>query len=137
MRQHRTAFNVVQLVILAALAAWLMTACASSAVGKAVQSADAQKQLVERAAVEFVKLKLRNDPRITPAVYEQGRIAYEKYQGAQAGLAESLASWKVVSSAANEARLQVALTEVTKNIDAYLAIVGRFVDLTKIRAEVK
>lgn len=129
--RHR---SIAVLLLLAVLAS---TACASSGVGKAVQAADAQKQLVERAAVEFVKLKLRGDARITPAVYEQGRAAYEKYQGAQAGVAEALASWKVVSSAPNEAKLQTALTEVTGTINVYLGLVGRFVDLTKIKREVK
>ena len=119
------------------LVTFIASACHSSGVGKAVQAADAQKQLVERAAVEFVKLKLKADPRITPAVYEQGRAAYEKYQGAQAGLAEALSSWKVVSSAENEAKLQTALAEVTKSINVYLGLVGKFVDLTKIKAEVK
>jgi hypothetical protein len=120
-----------------ALLLLVASACASSAVGKAVQAADAQKQLVERAAVEFVKLKLRADARITPAVYDQGRAAYEKYQGAQAGVAEALSTWKVISSAENEAKLMTALTEVTKTIDVYLGLVGRFVDLAKIKAEVK
>ena len=118
-------------VVLTLLA--FVAGCASTGVGKAVQAADAQKQLVERAAVEFVKLKLRGDPRITPAVYEQGKAAYEKYQGAQAGLAEALSSWKVVSSQENENKLQAALTLVTKNIDAYLALVGRFVNLDDLK----
>jgi hypothetical protein len=113
-----------------------LTACASSGVGKAVQAADAQKQLVERAAVEFVKLKLRGDPRITPAVYEQGRAAYEKYQGAQAGLAEALSSWKVVSNPENENKLQAALAEVTKNINFYLALVGKFVNLEDLKKKI-
>jgi hypothetical protein len=132
--QRVLAYRFIGILI---LLAFIASACASSGVGKAVQAADAQKQLVERAAVEFVKLKLRGDARITPAVYEQGRAAYEKYQGAQAGLAEALSSWKVVSSAANEAKLQTALAEVTKSIDFYLALVGKFVDLNKIKAEVK
>jgi hypothetical protein len=119
------------------LLAFIATACASTGVGKAVQAADAQKQLVERAAVEFVKLKLRGDARITPAVYAQGRAAYEKYQGAQAGVAEALSSWKVVASAENEARLMTALTEATRTIDVYLGLVGKFVDLTKIKSEVQ
>jgi hypothetical protein len=113
----------------------LATACASTGIGKAVQAADAQKQLVERAAVEFVKLKLTGDPRITPAVYDAGRAAYEKYQGAQAGLAQALSSWKVVGSAQNESALQAALTEATKTIDVYLNLVSKYVDLTKLKAQ--
>lgn len=115
------------------LMAFGFTACASSAIGKSIQAADAQKQLVERAAVEFVKLKLRGDPRITPAVYEQGKAAYEKYQGAQGTLAEALASWQVVKSSENESKLQTALLEVTKNIDVYLSLVGRFVNLEDLK----
>lgn len=132
MRQARM-FTSILLVCVVALA-W---GCASSGVGKAVQAADAQKQLVERAAVEFVKLKLKGDPRITPAVYEQGRTAYEKYQGAQSGLAEALSSWKVVSSPENENKLQAALAEVTKNIDFYLALVGKFINLEDLKAKLK
>lgn len=124
------------LMILAILSV-VWVGCASTGIGKAVQAADAQKQLVERAAVEFVKLKLKNDPRITPAVYERGRAAYEKYQATQATLADSLASWKVVSNAENESKLQTALNEATKNIEAYLAFVGQFVDLTSLKAKLK
>jgi len=128
--------KIVSWILIGFLAIGLTTACASSGVGKAVQAADAQKQLVERAAVEFVKLKLRGDPRITPAVYEQGRAAYEKYQGAQAGLAEALSSWKVVSNPENENKLQAALAEVTKNIDFYLALVGKFVNLEDLKKKI-
>lgn len=113
------------------------TACATTGIGKAIQAADTQKQLVERAAVEFVKLKLKGDARITPAVYDQGRAAYEKYQGAQAAVAEALASWKVVKSAENESKLQAALTEVTKHIDVYLAFIGRFINLDELKKKLQ
>lgn len=134
MARYRRSHPALYFLLAAVL---LVAACATTTVGKAIQSADAQKQLVERAAVEFVKLKLRGDARITPAVYDQGRAAYEKYQGAQAGVAEALASWKVVSSAENEAKLMTALSEATRTINVYLDLVGRFVDLNKIKAEVK
>lgn len=125
--------KIMSWLLVGILAIGLTTACASTGIGKAIQAADAQKQLVERAAVEFVKLKLRGDTRITPAVYEQGKAAYEKYQGAQGTLAEALASWQVVKSSENENKLQLALNEVTKNIDVYLALVGRFVNLEELK----
>lgn len=127
--------RILTLLVVAAML--LTTACASSGVGKAVQAADLQKQLVERAAVEFVKLKLKGDPRITPAIYDAGRAAYEKYQVTQAAAADALSSWKVVSSPENESKLQTALAEVTRNIDTYLAFVGKFVDLEALKAKLK
>jgi len=128
--------QVIAWLALPIIATGLMLGCASSGIGKAVQAADAQKQLVERAAVEFVKLKLKGDPRITPAVYDQGRAAYEKYQVSQAAVADALSSWKVVSSPENESKLQTALTEVTKNINTYLALVGKFVDLDALKKKI-
>jgi hypothetical protein len=123
------------LVCIGLVLALLAGACASTGIGKAVQAADAQKQLVERAAIEFVKLKKQAtpDPRITDAIYAQGREAYEKYQVAQGSLAQALSSWKVVASPENESKLQAALVEATKTIDSYLALVGKFVNLEELK----
>lgn len=120
-------------IALALIGVFMVYGCASTAVGKATQTADVQKQLVERAAVEFIKLKKSGDARITDAVYASARNAYENWAVAQGGVAQALASWKTVSSDVNEQKLMAALNEVVKHVDAYLAIVGRFVDLEKIK----
>lgn len=130
-RRHVTHPLVAILVL-----ALLVAACATSSVGKAVQSSDLQKQLVEAAAVEFIKLKLTNDPRITPVVYTQGKDAYEKWASAQIAMAASLAAWKTVSNAPNEQKLQTALTELREYADLYLALVGKFVDLKQLKSQI-
>lgn len=128
-------FRFVALALL--LVAVVAVGCASSGIGKAIQGADAQKQLVERAAVEFIKLKLKKDPRITDAVYASGREAYEKWKVSEEGLAQALSSWKTVKSAENESTLNKVLAEVTAHADTYLALVGKFVDLTKLKDLIK
>jgi hypothetical protein len=134
MRHARQYLHPRTLITLAVLLVFV--ACATSGVGKAVQSSDLQKQLVEAAAVEFVKLKLGGDPRITPAVYDSGRQAYEKWASAQTTMAASLATWKTISNAPNEQKLQTALADVRKNADVYLAFVGKFVDLAKLKSQI-
>jgi len=134
MTHRRFAQRSLSLLLLMAML-WVLAACASTALGKAIQTADAQKRVVEGAAVEFAKLHLKNDPRITDAVYAQGKAAYQKWYASQLALASALASWKTVSSAGNEATLTTALSEVTKNINVYLGFVGTFVDLAALKAK--
>lgn len=110
--------------------------CASTTLGKAIQSAEAQKKLVEAAAIEFAKLHMKGDPRITEAVYARGKAAYQKYYTAQVAEANALASWKTVSSPENESKLTAALTEVTNNINVYLALVGQFIDLSALQQKI-
>lgn len=125
--------SVFALVVVAAL---LMSACASTGIGKSIQAADTQKQLIEAAAVEFVKLQLGGDPRITPAVYAQGKDAYGKWASAERSLAASLATWKTVKSAPNEQQLSVALIEVTKAANLYLDLVAKFINLPGLKAKI-
>jgi len=129
--------KILLVVMLLMVVPFVMLACATTPIGKAVQAADAQKQLVERAAVEFVKLKLQGDPRITQVVYDQGKAAYGKYEVAQTSLAQAISSWKVVSNPENESKLQAALTEATKTIDVYLNLVGKFVDLNALKKKLE
>ena len=118
--------NIVLLVFIIA------TACATTGIGKAVQVAAVQKKLVETSAVEFVKLHLKNDPRITDEIYAKGKNAYQKWYLAQQGLATTLSTWKTVSSSENEARLLAALEAVNKSADVYLGLIAQFIDLRKL-----
>jgi hypothetical protein len=128
--------RAMQYLGLCLLLAFVVSACASTALGKAIQTADVQKRLVETSAVEFSKLHLLGDPRVTDAVYAQGKAAYQKYFVSQTAMATALASWKTVSSPANESTLTATLTELTKNINVYLALVGQFVDLGALKAKI-
>lgn len=131
MRQSRS--GPLSRSLMLAVVLVLAVACASTTLGRAIQAADAQKQLVEAAAVEFVKLHLRGDPRITEAVYTQGKAYYQRYYATQLAEANALAAWRAVGSVANESALTAALGEVTKHIDVYLGFVGTFVDLSALR----
>lgn len=127
---RKSLFSVV--LVLSMLA--LVVACATTDTGKAVEAAETQKKLIEAAAVEFVKLHMKGDPKVTDAVYAQGKAAYQKYYVTQVAEANALSSWKTVQSPENEAKLQTALSEVKKNGDAYLAFVGQFVNLSALKA---
>lgn len=129
MRRFRSVAPFLGLILVLVL----VSACAKTALGKAIQSADVQKQLVEGAAVEFIKLHIKGDPRITDAVYAKGKAAYQRYYVTQMALASALASWQTVASPGNEAALTTALTEVTKNINVYLDFVGQFVDVNALK----
>lgn len=133
MRRSRSLLQLFGLFLMMVLVLALASACAKTALGKAIQSADVQKKLVETAAVEFIKLHLKGDPRITDAVYAQGKAAYQKYYTTQLTLATALASWQTVASPGNEATLTAALTEVTKNINVYLDFVGQFVNVNALK----
>jgi predicted small secreted protein len=126
---HRHTRSLAALVVLALLVA----ACASTGIGKAIQTADLQKYLVEASAVEFAKLHFTNDPRITPEVYQKGKDAYTKWAAAQNAEARALATWKTVSNAPNEQQLKLALELVKASADQYLALIGQFVDLKKLK----
>lgn len=82
-------------------------ACATTPLGKAIQTADAQKQLVEASAVEFAKLHFKGQ--VSDEDYAKGKAAYGKWAKGQTALAESLAAWKQLGSAASDRRLAEAL----------------------------
>lgn len=135
MRRLRSPSQLISLFLILALVSGF-GGCASTTLGRAIQVADVQKQLVEASAVEFIKLHMVGDPRVTDAVYAQGKAAYQKYYGTQLAVATALASWKTVSSPGNEAVLTSALGELTKNINVYLKFVGQFVNLDAIKKKV-
>lgn len=111
-------------------------ACATTGLGKSIQAADLQKRLVEEAAVEFIKLHLKGDPRITTAVYDEAKSTYGKWAAAQTALAQSLATWQTVKSEPNEQRLTAALTQVKNSADVYLALVAKFVNLDALKSKI-
>ncbi len=102
-RRFRITIRILALVI--ALVAVL--GCATTPLGKAIQTADAQKQLVEASAVEFAKLHFKGQ--IPDDTYAQGKAAYGKWAKGQTALAESLAAWKQLGDASSDRRLSEAL----------------------------
>jgi predicted small secreted protein len=130
MRKPLTRIGV--LFLLVALATWA-TACATTPIGKAVQSAEAQKKLVEAAMLEVAKLHLKGG--IAEPEYQKARAAYQTWARAQTNLATSLAAWKAVDSAENGAKVSTALQQLGPLTTTLLDLVGRFVDLSAIRAK--
>jgi hypothetical protein len=112
-RQHRTLIVLVAILAITA-GGW---ACATTPLGKAIQTADAQKQLVEASAVEFAKLHLNGQ--ISDELYAQGKAAYGKWAKGQTALAESLAAWKQIGDVASEKRLSEALKAIGPLARAY------------------
>lgn len=131
MRYVRRAPQMLTLALVLVIAA-----CATTGLGKAIQASDVQKRLVEESAVEFIKLKLTGDTRITDAVYAQAKTSYEKWASAQSAQAAALATWQTVKSAPNEERLTTALDQVKKDADVYLALVGRFINMDAVKKKV-
>jgi hypothetical protein len=129
-RRHSSQALALALVLIIAVA------CATTGLGKSIQAADLQKRLVEEAAVEFIKLHLKGDPRITDAVYAEAKTTYGKWAAAQSALAQSLATWQTVKSEPNEQRLTAALTQVKNSADVYLALVAKFVNLDALKAKI-
>lgn len=126
----------VALATLLILAVLIVVACATTTLGKAVQASDLQKRIVEESAVEFIKLKLTGDPRITDQVYASAKASYEKWASAQSAQAAALATWQTVKSATNEDRLKTALETTKKDADVYLTLVSRFVNLDAVKKKV-
>lgn len=115
----------------------LTIACATSQLGKSIQTADLQKRMVEEAAVEFIKLQLKGDQRITPAIYDEARRAYQLWSASELALAKNLATWKTVKSPQNEESLTNSLATNKSAADGYLSRVAPFVNLESVRKKVE
>ena len=109
----------------------LLAACASTTVGRAVQVAEAQKLLVERAAVELIVLHRQG--KITDETLAKVRAAYERWAPLQAALSEAMAQWRIVASTENNDRVEAALRAVAAVTDEYLKLAGQHVDLERLR----
>lgn len=109
-------------------------ACATSPLGKAVQVAHVQKQLVEASAVEFVKLHLQGT--VPDDKYVAGKDAYTKWAKGELAVAKSLADWKRLGDADSAKRLSEALRLSGELFRAWVDAVGQFVDLQALRAKI-
>ena len=117
------------LLILALIAGtW---ACAHSPIGKAVQVASAQKQVVEASAVEIAKLHFQG--KVPDAVYGQAKDAYGKWAVSETALAKTLADWKRIGDAQSSQRLSIAIQQAATLAKTYLDAIGQFVDLNALR----
>jgi hypothetical protein len=104
MRRALRSLEVLTIIAVLLVAA----ACASTTLGKAIQTAQAQKIAVESAADEVMRLHFR-DKKINDADYLKAKAAYEKWAVAEKALAESFVMWKTTKDAAADQRLQTAL----------------------------
>lgn len=119
--------------IMILMAAIVVSACATTPLGKAVQGAHVQKQLVEASAVEFAKLHLQG--KVPDAEYAKGKAAYEKWASGEVALAKSLADWKRLGDAESGKRLGLALQLSGELFRAWTDAVGQFVDLGAMKAK--
>jgi alkylation response protein AidB-like acyl-CoA dehydrogenase len=104
---HRS-LRTVEVYVVLFILLLAATGCASTALGKAVQVAQAQKIAVESAADEVMRLHFR-DKTISDADYVKAKAAYEKWAVAEKALAESFILWKNLKTSAADQRLQTAL----------------------------
>jgi len=129
MRKDRLQIAVVLLLLAA-----FVGACATSPIGKAVQTAHVQKQLVEASAVEFAKLYLQG--KMPDDTYLKGKAAYIKWESGEVALAKSLADWKRLGDAESGDRLSLAFKLSGSLFRSYVDAVGQWVDLNALKAKI-
>lgn len=113
------------------LAIVLLTACATSPLGKGIQAGVATKQGVETAMREVIRLycaKIQGDqvvsvpgpdctPRISKADWDKSAAAYAKYEALQKAYTDSLIAWDKVKTSANDARVKTALAQLRPQME--------------------
>jgi hypothetical protein len=113
----------------------VLSACASTTLGRAIQAAEIERQVVVRASVEAVKLHLHGQ--LTDAQLTTVKTGYQAWETAQRGLADALARWRVIEDGPNEARLQRALEQAGRAVETYLALLATLkVNIAEVRAAV-
>lgn len=130
MREYRMGLAVA-LVLAFAVACG---ACATSPLGKAVQVAHTQKQLVEASAVEFAKLHMQGQ--VPDESYLKGKDAYVKWAKAEVAVAKTLADWKRIGDTESGKQLSAALRLSGDLFRAWVDAVGQFVDLNALKAKI-
>ena len=131
----RRKINPDQLTIaLLLLVAFVVIACATTPIGKAVSAAHIQKQIVEASAVEFAKLHLQGN--VPEDSYLKGKEAYGKWAKGEVAVAKTLADWKRLGDTESGKRLSEALRLSGDLFRAYVDAVGQFVDLKALRAKI-
>lgn len=126
MTRHWSTFVTVLTVTLA-----LVGCRAQTPIGKAVEIADAEKQLVEAAYQEVVRLY--DAGKVDQGAFDQAGVAYDKWADAQKVVAKSLAAWKSVQSAQTQAAKDTAHRAMLSAANEFLGAVSKYVDLTSLR----
>ena len=115
------------------LIAVLAAACASTAIGKATQAVDIQKQLVEAAVVQVIQLHTQG--KVPEPAFATVQAIYGKWAAAELVVAESLATWKKTNAATDQQKYTTAFAALTSYYNDVLAAVQQFVDLTALKAK--
>lgn len=126
--------QIIPLALIFLALAVLMAACATTPIGKAIQSADLQQKIVHEAAVQVAMIHLQGG--IAEPVYKDIKKAYADWAAAQAALAQSIAAWKAVGTPENDSRVTAALKRLGPLAEAYLKLAGRWVNLAEIQKKV-
>lgn len=109
---HRATLRILPLILTAAL----LAACATTPIGKAIQTGEGAKLAVETAADEVIRLHERK--RVSDADYVKAREAYQRWSQAQRVYAEAVVAWSRSKTAQADARVQAALTNLTNTLNA-------------------
>lgn len=113
---QRMALSVSTSAILFLAGLLLLGGCATTAVGKAVQSAEGAKIAVESAADEVIRIHERKQ--LSDADYLKARASYENWAKAERTLTDALVAWNKNKDAAGDARVQAALAAVGPAIES-------------------
>ncbi len=124
----------------------VLTSCATTSLGKAVQTADGEKQLVTIAAREAVKMHECGKPAnstlvacegvapMNDATYDKAKDLYNKWAVGQKGLADTLVQWKRSASQENADKLGATLNALAPLTQDYLTFIKQFVDVDRLKA---
>ena len=112
----------------------MLAACATTPIGKAIQSADLQQKIVKEAAVQVAMIHLQGG--IAEPLYADIKKAYADWAAAQVALAQSIAAWKAVGTPGNDSKVTAALNRIGPLAESYLKLVGRWVNLTEVQKKV-
>lgn len=125
----RRAYGLLLVVVLTAACA---TMSQEKSFSVAVSGVRAQKELVESATVEAIKL--HNTGKLSDADLTRVQGAYVQWAQAESLFAEALAQWRTVMSADNANRLQAALDGAKAIGEELLTLLAQYVDLSGIKA---
>ena len=94
----------------------VLAACATTPIGKAIQSGEGAKLAIESAADEVIRLHARQQ--LSDADYVTARTAYQRWAQAEKVYAEAVVAWSRAKTAQADARVQAALTNLGTTLNA-------------------
>lgn len=127
MRRQLTGFTLLLLGL------FLVVGCATSPLGKGVQTGEVNRLFVDSAMDEVVrmycvdgKVYTNCTPRLSKDSYDKALSAYVKAEIAQRTYADALLLWDKTKTAANDQKVQVAIADMKTQLTNVANVVCAF-----------